>query len=454
MKKMSFIARLKYGLRRLLKFLVEDMWRITGNEVSGGRQRLINLAKTIYISGRRFQEDNLMSRASALTYSTLLAVVPALALLFAIARGFGFRNIIESQLFDYFPAQREALSHALAFVDAYLEHARSGVFVGIGLIFLLWTVISLMSSVENALNDIWQVKNSRSFYRKITDYTSIFLLLPVLMIASSGLSLFVSSGIDNSVYLNFISPIVRNLLSFAPYFLTCLLFTGIYWLVPNTKVKFMNAFVAGIICGTVFQGFQYVYISGQIWVSKYNAIYGSFAFLPLFLLWMQLSWLICLFGAVLSFSAQNIQNYNFEQDTKNISRRYKDFFTILIASVVVKRFEQGLRPLTQEEISNRYHIPIKLTGQILNLLVETHIATATATDDREITYQPAMDINRITVGLLLSRIDCKGSETFGIDSDTFYHDQWSALIHSREEMYRTDQLLKDMQTVTPESNPA
>ena len=261
MAKISIIARLKQYFHWGLKFVLEDMWRITENEVSGTRQRLINLVKTIYISIRRFIEDDLMSKASALTYSTLLAVVPALALIFAIAKGFGFQNIIQSQLFDYIPAQKEALSHALTFVDAYLNQAQSGVFVGIGLIFLFWTVISLMGNVESVLNDIWQVKKNRSFYRKITDYTSMFVILPILMIASSGLSIFVSSGINNSVYLNFISPLVRNLLSFAPYFLTCLLFTGIYILVPNTKVKFLNAFVAGIICGTAFQIFQYVYIS-------------------------------------------------------------------------------------------------------------------------------------------------------------------------------------------------
>ena len=452
MAKISIIARLKQYFHWGLKFVLEDMWRITENEVSGTRQRLINLVKTIYISIRRFIEDDLMSKASALTYSTLLAVVPALALIFAIAKGFGFQNIIQSQLFDYIPAQKEALSHALTFVDAYLNQAQSGVFVGIGLIFLFWTVISLMGNVESVLNDIWQVKKNRSFYRKITDYTSMFVILPILMIASSGLSIFVSSGINNSVYLNFISPLVRNLLSFAPYFLTCLLFTGIYILVPNTKVKFLNAFVAGIICGTAFQIFQYVYISGQIWVSKYNAIYGSFAFLPLFLLWMQLSWLICLFGAVLSFSAQNIQNYNFESDTKNISRRYKDFFSVLIASVVVKRFESGKRPLTSEEISHLYHIPIKLTGQILYLLVKINILIETATDDeRVLAYQPAMDINRITVGLLLSRIDRLGSENFKIDQDYLYHDQWESLIHSREEMYKVADhiLLKNMNLNEP-----
>ena len=183
MAKNNIVLRIVTFFRTASKFIFEDMWRITGNDVSGLRRRLINLAKTIFISVRRFREDDLQSKASALTYSTLLAVVPALALMFAIAKGFGFQNIVQSQLFDYFPAQKEALAHALSFVDAYLTQAKSGVFVGIGIIFLLWTVISLMGTVESTLNDIWQVKKNRSFYRKITDYTSMFVLLPVLMIA-------------------------------------------------------------------------------------------------------------------------------------------------------------------------------------------------------------------------------------------------------------------------------
>lgn len=447
MAKNNIILRIGTSFRSASKFIFEDMWRITGNDVSGLRRKLINLAKTIFISIRRFQEDDLMSKASALTYSTLLAVVPALALMFAIAKGFGFQNIVQSQLFDYFPAQREALEHALSFVDAYLTQAKSGVFVGVGIIFLLWTVISLMSSVENTLNDVWQVKKDRSFYRKITDYTSMFVLLPVLMIASSGISLFISTGIDSNAYLYFISPLVRNLIAFSPYLLTCLMFTGIYVLVPNTKVKFWNAFIAGIICGTAFQGFQFLYISGQIWVSKYNAIYGSFAFLPLFFLWMQLSWLICLFGAVLSFSAQNIASYDFEQDTKKISRRYKDFVTLLIASVIVKRFENGEQPLTMQQISKAYQIPIKLTSQILYQLMEIGIIRETTTnDERLLAYLPATDISTMTVGSLLMRIDEEGSEKFKINRDALYNKHWNALLHAREQMYLSADkvLLKDL----------
>ena len=245
------------------------------------------------------------------------------------------------------------------------------------------------------------------------------------------------------------SPVVRKLISFSPYFLTWLFFTGMYVLIPNTKVKFWNALLAGIICGTAFQFFQFLYIGGQIWVSKYNAVYGSLAFLPLLLLWIQLSWIICLFGAVLTFSAQNIRNYNFERDTKNISRRYKDFLSLLVASLIVQRFVKGEKPLTVEDISYENKIPIKLTGQILYLLTEVGVISETTTDDdRVIAYQPAIDVSHLSVGELFSRIDQFGSEKFKIDNHIKFGKQWQTLLMTRERMMEDADhiLLKDLTT--------
>ena len=293
--------RIKENIAHFWHFASEDIWRITETEVSGSRRILINLFKTVIISVRRFKEDDLQAKASALTYNMMLAIVPMLALMYAIARGFGFQNIIQMQLLDYFPAQRDALTYIFDFVKTdWSETRNGGVFVGAGILMLLWTVVSMVNNIEAVFNEIWQVKKARSFYRKITDYTSFFLILPILMIASGGLSLFLSSSFEDLGYLSFVSPLVRKLLSFSPYFLTWLFFTGMYVLIPNTRVKFWNALLAGIICGTFFQFFQFIYINGQIWVSKYNAVYGGLAFLPLLLLWIQLSWIICLFGAVLT----------------------------------------------------------------------------------------------------------------------------------------------------------
>ena len=356
-------------------------------------------------------------------------------MLFAICKGFGFQHIIQSQLFDYFPAQRNALEYMLGFVDQYLDQMKGGVFVGIGLCFLLWTLISLLSNIEKAFNDIWQVQGGRSFYRKVTDYTSMFLILPILMVASSGFSLFMSTMLSSSVLFDFMNPLLRWVFRLAPYILTALFFTAIYIFIPNTKVKFKYAFISGLICGTVFQIFQFIYISGQIWVSKYNAIYGSFAFLPLLLIWMQFSWLICLFGAVLTYSSQNVVNFNFEKETNDISRRYSDYIILVIATVIVHRFKEGLPPMTKGQISRRYAIPIQLVERTVDELERVNIISQTLSEEERVpAYQPAVDISRLTLGYLLRAIDREGDEDFICNLKADFPKEWTAIIDTRRLM--------------------
>lgn len=432
--------------KSLLQFVNIDIWRVSESELGNFRRRLYNAIKTFTISIRRFDEDELQTKSSALTYSTLLAIVPILALLFAIANGLGFKTLIENQLMDYFPGQKKILEKGLVFASSYLENTKSGVFVGIGVIMLIWAVIVLISHIENAFNDIWQIKKCRTYYRKFTDYLSLFIILPILMITSSGLSIFITTILESLKYLQIISPLVSFVLHLSPYFITWLIFLSLYIFLPNTKVTFKHSVLPALITSIAFQVFQYLYISGQIWVSQYNAIYGSFAALPLLLLWLQVSWLITLFGAELCYSSQNIHNFNFEKDTKHISRRYKDFVTLLITSIIIKQFQKGEKPLRASDISLQHHIPIRLTKDVLYLLTEINIINESINEDvDELIYQPALDINQITVGMLLTRIDLYGSEDFRIDTRKQFSSQWESLIKSRTEMLETANktLIKD-----------
>ena len=439
--------RISALLARTIRFVTYDIWRITENEVSGLKEIYINIIKTVILAVRGFQSENLQTKASALTYSTLLSIVPLLAVLLGIAKGFGFQGTVRQELFDYFPGHEMELNKAFEFVESYLAQAQGGVIIGVGLILLFYTVINLISSVEDTFNDIWQIQKSRPWYRKISDYLALFLVLPVLMTASSGLSIFMST-LQNSFlgqYL-FFTPLVELFLHIAPYIITTLAFTGLYVSLPNTKVRFVNGLVAGFIAGCAFQLFQFIYISGQIWVSKYNAIYGSFAALPLLLLWLQLSWLICLFGAELSYASQNVKKFSFERDSKSISRRYKDFLTLLIASLIVKRFVKGEKPYTADELSDAYRI--RITTQILYLLTELNIIIEVnyGNDDRVAYYQPAIDVNKITVSYLLTRMDEYGSENFKIDTSKLFSKEWKALLKTREDMIKANDniLLKDL----------
>ena len=448
-EKKPLIVRIQNLISFLIRFVTYDIWRITENEVSGLKEFYINTIKTILLAIRGFRDENLQTRASALTYSTLLAIVPFLAVLVGIAKGFGFQNNVREELFAYFPGHEAELDKAFEFVDSYLAQAQGGVIIGIGLIFLFYIVINLISSIEDTFNDIWQINKSRAWYRKISDYLALFLLLPILMIISSGMSIFIST-LQNSFLSQYVifTTLVEAFFKIAPYVITALAFTGLYIFLPNTKVRFVNGFIAGVVAGATFQFFQVLYISGQIWVSKYNAIYGSFAALPLLLLWLQLSWLICLFGAELSYASQNVKKFSFERDSKNISRRYKDFLTLLITTLVVKRFTQGEKPYTADELSETYRIPIKITSQILYQLTELGILNEVniGNDERIVYYQPAIDVNKISVSFLFSKIDEFGSENFKIDTSELFSNEWKTLLKTREDMIKANSniLLKDL----------
>lgn len=442
------IHLMKRRITALWTFLTYDIWRITEDEVTQRTFSVYNIIKTIYLCINRFTKDRIANKAAALTYSTLLAIVPILAILFAIARGFGFDNLMESQIVSGFGGPTETTEVILQFVNSYLSQTKSGVFIGVGLIMLLWTVLNLINNMEITFNRIWQVQKARSMYRKITDYFSMLLLMPILIVVSGGLSIFMSTMVKNIEDFTLLAPIGKFTIRLIPFVLTWCMFTALYVFMPNTKVKLKHALISGILAGTAHQAFQFLYISSQLWVSRYNAIYGSFAALPMFLLWLQISWTICLFGAELTYAGQNIRNFSFDKDTRNISRRYHDFVSILITSLIAKRFEQNLKPYTAEELSEECQIPIRLTRNILYELQEINLLHEVANDQKsdDDAYQPSLDINKLNVALLLDRLDTHGSEDFKIDKENEFSSQWIALMKAREVYYQSASqvLLKDL----------
>lgn len=412
---MKFVRRLNLRYKALQKralklweYCNEGVWRDNRDS------RLVNVVKTINLSVKSFLNADLQARACALAFRTMLAIVPALALLFAIGRGFGFQSILQDELFGLFPGQRVAISETLKFADSYLNRASEGVFLGIGLLFLLWTLISLVSNVENVFNLIWGIKNGRSLWRKITDYTAMLLILPILMICASGLSIFVSSTLQAVFHFSFMTPVITLGLKFASWVMTWLFFAAVYALIPNTKVRFKNALLAGVFAGTGFLLLQWGFVSGQVYVTRYNAIYGSFAFVPLLLIWLQLTWVVCLSGSVLCYSSQNIFQFSFASEISAISANYREKVTIAVAAVIVQNFAKGKTPPTRPTIALKYNIPSRLVADITDRLVETGIINRVLINvkNEEYGFTPAMDVNLITVELLRDRLDNQGRENF------------------------------------------
>jgi len=263
--------------------------------------------KTLELSIRFFLDKRVMAKASALTYSTLLAIVPILAVVFAIARGFGYNKYIELWFRDLLASQPQAAEVIIGWVNSYLVHTQSGIFLGVGLIFMLYTVLMLLDNIEETFNEIWQVSNSRSIYRSFANYLAAFFLLPIFIIVTTGVSMVMTTVVSAMPDVLMLGSVVRWLVKLAPYVLMSLLFFGLYVAMPNTRVDWRSAVVPGIIAGVGMQWLQLFYVYSQIWVTGYNAIYGSFAALPLFMLWVQISWTICLFGAQLTYTNQHLQ---------------------------------------------------------------------------------------------------------------------------------------------------
>ena len=270
------------------------------------RKLAYRVYKTLVLTIRFFTAKRVMAKASALTYSTLLAIVPILAVVFAVARGFGYNKYIEVWFRDLLSSQPQASDVIIGWVNSYLVHTKSGLFLGIGLVFMLYTVLMLVNNIEETFNEIWQVRNSRSLYRSFTNYLAAFFLFPIFIVVTTGCSMVLTTLISSMPDVLMLGSALRHLLGFLPYVLLSVLFIGLYVSMPNTNVDWRCAVVPGIIAGVGIQWLQLFYVHSQLWVTGYNAIYGSFAALPLFMLWVQISWTICLFGAEMTYTNQHL----------------------------------------------------------------------------------------------------------------------------------------------------
>ena len=428
-------------------FFTRSLWRVTEGDVSRSRYTSYNLLKITIQTIKCFIKDRIWIRAAALSYTTLFSIIPILALLFAVAKGFGFSNLME-RLLRGNASENNSVDMVMTFIDNYLEYAKSGVFIGVGVVMLLWAIINLADSVEGNMNAIWDVKKPRSYFRKLTDYLALFIVFPIIIILYASVSIFMTTIYQRLAEFYFISSFVHVCIKLAPYVLSGIIMTGLFIFIPNTKVKFRNALIPGLITGALFQGFLYFYIYIQMYLSSYNAIYGSFAIIPMFMLWADISWSIILFGVEMSYVSQNIEQYNFGQEVDNVSRRYHDFLCVVVMSLICKRFEQGGQPYTATELSDVGEIPIRLTNRLLEELEQVGLVYGFTADAKSETehFLPGMDINQLSIGRLLSTIESYGCEDFKIDHTKEFSSQWEAFTVDKQEAYAKSNaaLLKDL----------
>ena len=420
-----------------VKFLTYDIWRITEDEVTKTTYSVYNIIKTVYLCITRFSKDRVANKAAALTYSTLLAIVPILAILFAIARGFGFDNLMKARWpKDWADRPRPRKSCSSLSIHTF-RRPRAG-FSSASPVMLLWSVINLVNNMEITFNRIWQVQKARSMYRKITDYFSMLLLLPLLIVVSGGLSLFMSTTIKHMEDFTLLAPIGKFLVNLIPYVLTWCMFTGLYIFMPNTKVKLKHALISGILAGTAYQAFQFLYIHSQLWVSRYNAIYGSFAALPLFLLWVQISWTICLFGVELTY-ADKTSASSASMPTRAMpatgTGSSSPSSSCPSSPNVLKERAALHCPRAVGGIPHSYPAhpadPLRTTGN-------QSAARGCPRREKRGHGVPALYGYRETeCGRPAGPADSRGSENFKVDTETRFNDEWDVLMKAKEEYYKS-----------------
>jgi len=420
-------------IEQIIRFLQVDIWRVDSDALSPLRSILYEIIKKVYLAIRFFTTKRVLTKAAALTYSTLLSIVPILAVVFAIARGFGFNKYIEEWFREALVSQPQAGEVIIGWVNSYLVHTKSGIFLGVGLVFMLYTVLMLVSNIEQAFNEIWQVKKPRSIFRTFTDYLAMFFLFPILIVVSSGLSIFVATIASSFPDFVLLGWFVRFLVKLSPYVLMSGLFIALYVFMPNTHVKVKNAIVPGILAGIAMQWLQFFYIHSQIWMTSYNAIYGSFAALPLFMLWVQISWTICLFGAELSYTSQNLDYYDYDTMTSDISHRYRMMLSAILMSRICRRFADGRKAPTGEELREETGIPIRVVNDLLFKLIEARLVIEVTTDEKGAAsqYVPAESLENLSVGVMADRLEAQGSWRIELPLGNVLSDKWMQVVDMR-----------------------
>lgn len=424
------------SFRNLLKFFTETIFLKSEASYRNGFVRWsVRQYKLLFYTARGLNDHGTLVRSAALTFYTLMSIVPIAALVFAIVKGFGLAEGLMQNLYSLFPQNRAVVDYIVTFADKAIVSAQGGVVAFAGIILLFWAVVRVFGSVEEAFNNIWEVKVSRSFSRQFSDYVAVVVVAPILWVVASTVGRYAGHllGIDSiGVLYSLLSGVVSLLVIWT-------MFSFIYVVVPNTRVKPGCAIMAGIVAGTLFLCFQWGYVWLQGYMTSYNAIYGSFAALPLFLIWVQWSWQILLFGGELAFAYQNIARFTEERESLHISYDHRRQITLAVMLLVARIFRDGGGPVSAAAVHTELHLPTRIVNDVLYSLVTARLLVAVRSDadEREALFAPAVDIHTLTLYDVLEKV-----EDYGTTQLDF---------HDSPEMERVGELLSDIRSAARHS---
>lgn len=347
-----------------------------------------------------------MVRSAALTYYTLVSIVPVVALVFAVVKGFGLADGLVQNLYSILPQIPEVVDYVVEFAQKALARTQGGLVALFSLAALFWSVLSVFSSIEDAFNNIWEVKSTRSWSRKISDYITVIVFAPILWVGASAAGGYLQQllGWADNLWLQALSKLISMAIAWV-------MFSLIYYVLPNTKVSLSAAVKSGFIAGTVFMLFQWLYVFVQTWMTSYNAIYGSFAALPLFLLWMLTSWSILLLGGELSFTFQNEKRFDEERESLLVSYDCRRKLMLAVMVIVSREFRDGRGAMEVDDIRSELGLPKRILSNVLSTLVEAGMLHEVHPngEEFELAYAPARDISTLRIYDVLLAVDSHGA---------------------------------------------
>jgi membrane protein len=301
------------GTSRLKNFLRNDIWELEMEELSKARARFVKYMKVLIITIKTFSGEKIGFQAVALSFFSTMSVIPFIAIMFAVTGGFGLAHKLETILYGYFKNSEQTIDFILGAAENIINTSLGG---GMGLVsglLFLWIVIWMMLSVERVFNNVWKVRKSRNIFKRISYIIAMLIIAPfVMMVFFSGNILyshiFESIGLDPETF-----GILKTLISWVLFAVVATFtFSAMYKFIPNAEVKYGNALRAAIPAAIAFTVVNYLYLETQVFVTRLNAIYGVFAAVPLFMVWINVGWYIILIGSELSYAFQNVDNYNID----------------------------------------------------------------------------------------------------------------------------------------------
>lgn len=398
-------------LSDIITFFTDTVFRKGAGEYRNPVARwAVRQYKLLFYTVQGLSSHGTMVRSAALTFYTLMSLVPVVALVFAVVKGFGLADGLEQNLYEVLPQSPEVIDYVVGFAQKALARTQGGWVALVGVLTLFWAVIKVFGSIEDAFNNIWEVRSTRSAARKYGDYIAVVVVAPILWVISSSMGNYAAEilGVAGS-------PALEVLSRAGSLVVAWVMFTFIYVVLPSTKVRFTAALTAGVVAGTAFVLFQWGYVYLQRWMTSYNAIYGSFAALPLFLLWMQISWEILLLGGELSFAYQNVARFDEERESLLVSYDCRRKLMVGVMVLVSRAFRDGRGAVSFSEIRDRLDVPTRIMNNILYTLVQARMLSEIRTEgtDYDLEYAPARDISTLRVYDILSAVDSHG---FGRDT--------------------------------------